>query len=72
MCLIGDSLDMKLDVVKEVTSSNHTQAYPCPMLAGGCGAPRGIVVVGMDSWTPCNASRSPSQVVDSLSYKKRI
>ena len=41
--LIGDSLDTKLYVVKEVTSSNHTCAYPCPILASCCGEPRGIV-----------------------------
>ena len=40
---IGDLLDVKSHVVKEVTSSNHTQDYSCPMLVGCCGAPRGIV-----------------------------
>ena len=68
---IGDSHDMKSHVVKEVTSSIHTWDYTCPMLARICGAPRGIVVAGMDPWTPCNVSNSPSKVVDSPSYKKK-
>ena len=57
--LIGVSLDMKLHVVKEVTSSNHTWDYMSPMLVGGCGAPRGIVVAGKDPWSLCHASTSP-------------
>ena len=56
--LIGNSLDMKSYVVNEVTSSNHTRGYLCPMLAGCCGTPRGIVVVRMDPWTSCHASTS--------------
>ena len=54
--LIGVSLDMKSYVVKEVTSSNHTSSYPCPMLTSCCTTPRGIVVAGMDPWTPCHVS----------------
>ena len=55
----------------EVTSSNPTRIYLCPMSCGGCGAPRGIVVTGMDPWTPCHASTSPAPVADSPSYQRR-
>ena len=39
--------------------------------SGPVDAPRGIVVAGLDTWTPCHASTSPSPVVDSPSYKKK-
>ena len=51
----------------EVTSSNLTRIYLCPMSCGGCGAPRSIVVARMDPWTPCHTSTSPTPVVDSPS-----
>jgi len=56
----------------EVTRSNPTWVTCVPCLAGGCGAPRGIVVVGMDPWIPCHASTSSTPVVDSPSYKKKV
>jgi len=57
-------------VVKKVTSSNHTWAYLCPMLAGFFWAPRGIVVAWMDPWTPCHASTSPVPSCRFPWYKK--
>ena len=54
----------------EVTSSNPTRIYLCPMSCGGCGAPRGIVVAGMDPWTPCHMSTILAPIVNSPSYKK--
>ena len=38
--------------------------------SGPMDAPRAIVVVVLDLWTPCHVSTSPSPVVDSPSYKK--
>ena len=58
---------MKSYVVKAVTSSNHTRAYPCPMLVGCCGVSMGIVVVGMDPWTPCHTSTNPTPITNSTS-----
>ena len=55
----------------EVTRSNPTRVYLCPMSCGGCGAPRGIVVAGMDPWTACHVSTTPTLVVNSPSYKKK-
>ena len=56
----------------DVTRSNPTRVYLCPMSCGECGEPRGIVVAGMDPWTPCHASTSPAPVADSPSKKKLI
>ena len=56
----------------EVMRSNPTWVYLCPMSCSGCGATRGIVVVGMDPWIPWHVSTSPAPVVDCPSYKKKI
>ena len=52
----------------ELTRSNPTRVYLCPMSGEWCGETRGIVVEGMDPWTPCHVSTDPTPVVDSPSY----
>ena len=52
----------------EVTSSNPTRVYVCRVSCKGCGEPRGIVVAGMDPWTPFHASTNPTLVFNSPSY----
>ena len=41
------------------------------MYCEGFGAPRLIVVAGMDPWTPCHMSTSPAPVVDSPTKKQK-
>jgi len=46
--VIGGSVGMKSPVVNWRSRVQIPPVFSCPMSCGGCGAPRGIVVVGMD------------------------
>ena len=71
---VGGRASGKVELLKLVVNGRSCVQIPpnLPMCdgSGPMDAPRGIVVAGLDSWTPCHASTSPSPVVDSPSYKK--
>ena len=71
---MGGRASGKVELLKLVVNGrSHVQIPPnLPMHHGSVpvDAPRGIVVAGLDPWTLCHASTSPSPVADSPSYKK--
>ena len=68
--LNGGSVVMKLFFNWRSRDQSHP-GLPVSHVLRRVWAPRVIVLVGMDPWTPCHASTSPTPVADSPGKKKR-